>query len=123
MHPLRNHKSYVAAFGHRVSGIALILFLPFHFWLLGSALGGADELDSLLKYSELPLIKLAEWGLVMFLGLHLLFGIRILFLEFTDWPSFKSKEADKRAGHLVNLVVPATIFVLIIGFIFLIQAW
>ncbi|NKB77462.1 MAG: succinate dehydrogenase, cytochrome b556 subunit [Gammaproteobacteria bacterium] len=123
MHPLRNHKSYLASMGHRLSGIALTLFLPFHFLLLGSALEGASELNSLLAYSQLPLVKVAEWGLVMLLGLHLLFGVRVLFLEFTDWPTFVGREADRRQGHLVRVVVPSVICVLVLGFLFLIQAW
>jgi fumarate reductase subunit D len=113
MNPLRNHKSYLAAIGHRVSGIALALFLPFHFLLLGSALEGAQGLDRFLVYTDLSPVKVAEWGLVMMLSVHLFFGIRVLFLEFTRWPG--------HVNDLAGWVVPCSIAVLFVGTVFLIQ--
>jgi len=112
---MRNHKSYVASIGHRLSGIALALFLPIHFLLLGNAFGGAEGLDRFLIYTELPLLKIAEWGLVMFLALHLLFGLRVLLLEFTPWPS--------QTDNFTGWVVPSTVVVLLVGIIFLIQVY
>ncbi len=86
MQPLRSHESYLAFLGHRLSGLALAVFLPFHFLALGLALEGAERLDGFLTLAELPLVKVAEWGLVTLLTLHLCFGIRILALEFMRWP-------------------------------------
>ena len=36
----RNHPAWWAFLVHRLSGIALALFLPLHFWALGQALAG-----------------------------------------------------------------------------------
>ena len=113
MHPLRNHKSYIAAIGHRLSGLALAIFLPFHFLLLGTALEGAEGLNAALTYTDSPLVKLAEWGLVMLLALHLLFGLRVLTLEFTNWAN--------HAETLSNWVLPGIVTSLFVGAIFLIQ--
>ena len=69
---------------HRVSGIALALFLPAHFWVLGQGL----EMDGVLRWTEQPLVKVAEWGLVVLLAAHLGGGLRVLALEFLpllDW--------------------------------------
>jgi len=66
---------------HRVSGIALALFLPLHFWALSRAL----ELDAFLAWSEQPLVRLAEWGIVLALAAHLAGGLRVLALEFLPW--------------------------------------
>ena len=66
---------------HRLSGIALALFLPVHFWALGKGL----EMDSFLKWTEQPLVKFAEWGLVVLLAAHLGGGLRVLALEFLPW--------------------------------------
>ena len=38
---MRQHSSYWAFMVHRISGIALALFLPLHFWTLGNALQGS----------------------------------------------------------------------------------
>ena len=66
---------------HRLSGIALALFLPVHFWALGRGL----ELDSFLRWTEQPLVKFAEWGIVVLLAAHLGGGLRVLAIEFLDW--------------------------------------
>ena len=66
---------------HRLSGIALALFLPVHFWALGKGL----EMDAFLKWTEQPLVKFAEWGLVVLLAAHLGGGLRVLALEFLPW--------------------------------------
>jgi len=66
---------------HRLSGIALSLFLPLHFWALGNAL----QLDSFLAWTEQPLVKLGEWAIVLALAAHLGGGLRVLAIEFLDW--------------------------------------
>jgi fumarate reductase subunit D len=78
----RNHPAWWAFWVHRVSGLALALFLPVHFWMLGSALRGAAALDARLRLVDLPLAKFAEWGLVLLLAAHLAGGLRLLLVEF-----------------------------------------
>lgn len=73
--------SYYAALAHRLSGLALACFLPFHFLTLGLALEGAADLNAFLAYTDLPMVKLGEWGLVVLLTLHLLLGVRVLLIE------------------------------------------
>ena len=81
----RRHPGYAAFLVHRVSGVLLALFLPVHFLVLGLALEGAAALDSFLAWTEAPLVKLAEWGLVLLLGAHLTAGLRLLALELLPW--------------------------------------
>ena len=83
--PARNHPGYWAFLGHRLSGVALALFLPFHFLALGLALEGAAELDAFLAWSDIFVVKVAEWGLVVLLTIHLTFGLRLLVIEFLPW--------------------------------------
>lgn len=66
---------------HRVSGIALALFLPLHFWALSRAL----ELDAFLAWTQQPLVKLSEWGIVLALAAHFAGGLRVLALELLPW--------------------------------------
>ena len=42
----RNHPGHWAFIAHRLSGVALALFLPFHFLMLGLALDGAAAFDA-----------------------------------------------------------------------------
>ena len=81
----RAHPAYWAFLVHRLSGLALAVFLPLHFWALGHALGGAASLDGFLRFTEQPLVKFAEWGLVVLLSLHLAGGVRLLLIEFGAW--------------------------------------
>jgi len=81
----RNHVGFWAFVLHRASGIALALFLPLHFWALGQALQGGAALDRFLAWSDQPLVKFAETGLILLLGAHLTGGLRLLALEFLPW--------------------------------------
>lgn len=112
---LQTHKAYWAFIGHRVSGLALAVFLPVHFYVLGLALQGTDPLDRFLAISEIPLVKVAEWGLISLLTLHFCFGARLLFLEFFAWP-------DHRQARL-GWILGGVIVTLIIGLIFLLRVF
>ena len=81
----RRHPGYAAFLVHRVSGVLLALFLPAHFLVLGLALEDAAALDGFLRWTELLVVKLAEWGLVLLLTVHLAAGLRLLALELLPW--------------------------------------
>lgn len=94
----RGHAGFVAFVVHRVSGIALTLFLPLHFFALSSALNGAAALDGLLAWTAHPLVKAAETGLVLALAAHLGGGLRLLFAEFVAWRADGQKTAIAAAA-------------------------
>ena len=81
----RNHPAYWAFVVHRVSGVALALFLPLHFWALAHALEGEAKLDSFLRWTDHPLVKAGEIALVVLLAAHMAGGLRLLALEFLAW--------------------------------------
>ena len=81
----RNHPAWWAFIVHRVSGVALALFLPAHFLVMGLALRGEAALDGFLRWSEQPLVIGAEWILVILLAAHLAGGLRLLALELLPW--------------------------------------
>lgn len=76
---------WVAALVHRLSGLALAIFLPLHFLTLGLALHGDARLESFLRWSDQPLVKLAESGLVFLVLVHMFGGLRLLVIENLDW--------------------------------------
>ena len=66
--------------------IAVLLFPGGLFALaLGLALNGEEKLEGFLRWSDQPLVKLAESGLVFLLAVHLLGGLRVLVIENFDW--------------------------------------
>ena len=83
---------------HRVSGIALAIFLPLHFLTLGLAIDGEARLESFLRWSDQPLVKFAESGLVFLLMVHMLGGLRLLVIENLDWRDGQKQLATIAAG-------------------------
>lgn len=87
----RKNVLWLAALVHRLSGLALAIFLPLHFLALGLAIRGEASLEGFLRWSDQPLVKLAESGLVFLLMVHMLGGLRLLVIENLLW-SDKQKE-------------------------------
>lgn len=85
MTPHRQHSLWLAYALHRASGLVLALFLPAHFYVLSLALTRPQELDAFLHWSDHPLVKLAEFGLVFLLAVHMFGGLRLLAMEFLPW--------------------------------------
>lgn len=83
--PHRKHPLWLAYMLHRLSGLALGLFLPAHFYVLSLALTQPERLDGFLRFAENPLVKVAEFGLVFLLAVHFFGGLRLLALEFLPW--------------------------------------
>ncbi len=115
-HRARNHPAYWAFLTHRFSGVLLTLFLPLHFWALGSALHGEAKLESFLRWSDQPLVKFAEWALVLLLAAHMAGGVRLLMLEFLDWPDNTSEwQKTLLAGAAGVSLAVALLFLLNLG--------
>lgn len=101
--PHRKQPLWLAYMLHRVSGVALALFLPLHFYFLGLALTDTAALDAALHWTENPLAKIAEFGLVFLLSVHLFGGLRLLVLEFMPWQP-RQKTFAAVAGAFAFLV-------------------
>ena len=108
----RSHTAYIAFVVHRVSGVALTLFLPMHFLFMAQALHGEAALDRALVWTENPLVKLAEVGLVLALALHLAGGLRLLALEMLEWRDWQKNLAAVGAGAslLIALLFALQVF-------------
>ena len=76
---------WLAALVHRLSGLALAAFLPFHFLALGLAISGEARLEGFLRWTDQPLVKLSESVLLGLLVVHALGGLRLLALENLAW--------------------------------------
>ena len=99
----RNQATYWAFILHRVSGVVLALFLPVHFYMLSIAVTDAARFDGFVKWTEMPLVKFAETGLVVLLALHLTGGLRLLALEFLPWRDWQKSAVALACG--LSLIV------------------
>ena len=69
---------------HRLSGVALAVYLIPHFFSVNTARGGPAALDSELAGFATPLFAAAEYVLVLTVAFHLLNGLRIIAIDFLD---------------------------------------
>jgi fumarate reductase subunit D len=103
---------FIAALLHRLSGIALAIFLPLHFLALATALNGADAFDAMLAVMRQPIIVAAEFGLVVALATHLTLGLRVLAIEFLD---FREQTFAVLSACLAAVLAVGIIFILNAG--------
>jgi len=82
--PHRAHRAWLAFAVHRLSGLALALFLPLHFLALGLAVDQA-AFDGFLTWTRHPLLIASEIVLVAALVVHLLGGLCLLTQELLPW--------------------------------------
>jgi fumarate reductase subunit D len=103
---------WIAALVHRLSGLALAVFLPLHFLALGLAIRGEAQLEGFLRWTDQPLVKLAESGLVFLLVVHMLGGLRLLVIENLDWHDGQKQLATIAAGisAIVAFIFLARVF-------------
>ncbi len=106
-HSARRGAAYVAFLVHRLSGLALALFLPVHFWALAQALRAEAELEGFLRWTDSPTVKAAEWILVLLLAAHAGGGLRLLALEFLSWRDWQR-----------SLLAVAAAFTVVVGLAF-----
>lgn len=94
----RRHPLWFAYALHRTSGLGLALFLPVHFLVLSWALTRPGTLDGFLNWTDLAVVKLAEFGLVFLLAVHLFGGLRLIALEWLPWSDRQKTLATAAVG-------------------------
>ncbi|MGU9951584.1 MAG: succinate dehydrogenase, cytochrome b556 subunit [Gammaproteobacteria bacterium WSBS_2016_MAG_OTU1] len=66
---------------HRVSGVILLLALPFMLAALQCSIASQEGYDAVVDFAAHPLVKLCIWGAAWALFHHLCAGIRFLLLD------------------------------------------
>jgi fumarate reductase subunit D len=89
----RTSPLWLAALLHRLSGLVLAVFLPLHFLTLGLAIDGEARLESFLRWSDAPAVKLGEAMLMFLLAVHALGGLRLLAVENLAWHNRQKRNA------------------------------
>lgn len=105
----RTHPLWLAYLLHRLSGISLAFFLPVHFWILSLAIAEPEKLDGFLLLTQSGAMKLAEFGLVFLLAIHMFGGLRLLAMEWLPWSEHQKTLA---AGAAALSFLIATLFLL-----------
>ena len=92
---------------HRVTGIVLFLGAPFLFYLLDTALEGAQGFAVAKAILQAPLGKLALWLILAALGYHLLAGIKHLLMDFHVGDSIGGGKAGAWLSIVLALIAAA----------------
>ena len=109
----RAHPLWLAYALHRASGLGLALFLPIHFHTLSLAVTDRKALEGFLAFAELPLVKLAEFGLVFLLAVHLFGGLRLLALEWwSGAAAWTARQRTLAAAAVAGAFLVALLFLL-----------
>ena len=81
----RGREGQWAFYLHRISGVAVLLFLMLHVLEMSSSMFGPEWFNALLAFERNPVFGL---GLVLVAALvlyHALNGLRIILMDFTSW--------------------------------------
>ncbi len=68
----------------RISGLALVLYLFMHIWVIGSANSGQAAFNARIASVSTPIFKLFEVALLAAVVYHALDGIRLLLIHYFD---------------------------------------
>ena len=88
---------------HRLSGVAVLLFLLLHILDTGLVLFGPEIYDKVVKIYVHPLFRVGEVGLAAAVIFHALNGIRITALDF--WPELSGRHRELFYGVVALFVV------------------
>lgn len=90
---------------HRISGVALILFLPLFLWGLSQITGTPEDYHDFLELLRSPVIVGLYWlGIVAFIY-HLLAGIRHLIMDIGFLENLKSARISASVLLIVFIVL------------------
>jgi len=88
---------------HRLSGIAIVLYLVLHVWGLKS-LSDRDAFNELIASYHAPIYKFGEFMLLVAIAYHALNGLRIVLIDFLGW-SPNHKKLFWTLGAVAALII------------------
>lgn len=80
---------FVSFLFRRVSGVALVLYLFMHIWVIGSANGGPAAFDARMAMVQAPLFRFLEVALLVAVVYHGFDGIRLLIVHWFDVTEYR----------------------------------
>ena len=96
---------------HRITGVAVILFLFVHIANTALVAFGEDTYNKVVKSYHNPLIRLLEMGLAGAVLFHALNGLRIILIDFVPRMADFHKQLFRIVvGLYIMLMVPAMFF-------------
>lgn len=76
---------------HRITGLGVLLFLFIHIADIYIIRYGAEAFDDLLFIYKATPFRILEIGLVAAVYYHAINGLRVIFIDFSDWAADRQK--------------------------------
>ncbi len=73
----------------RLTGVALVIYLLLHIWVIGGINGGADTFNDRMEFLGKPVFRLLEIGLLAAVIYHGIEGIRLLMVHYLDVTDYR----------------------------------
>ncbi len=80
---------FISFFLRRFTGVALVLYLFMHIWVIGSANSGPEVFNARLDAVQAPVFKLLEILLLAAVVYHAFDGIRLLIVHYFDVTNYR----------------------------------
>ena len=80
---------FISFFLRRLTGIALVIYLLMHLWVIGGINSGAATFDDRMEFLGKPLFRLAEIALLAAVIYHGIDGIRLLIVHYFDVTEYR----------------------------------
>lgn len=90
---------------HRVTGVALVLFLFIHIWTLSAVFQGPEAFNKAVSKFNNPMGHLMEYALLLAVILHLLNGLRITLIDLFDLTEIQGRLLWGSLGIFVVVAV------------------
>ena len=97
----------------RISGVALVLYLFLHMWIMGSITQGPEVFDARLNIVQTPVFKLLEIALLAAVVYHGLDGVRLLMVNWFKVTEYRKSLFYAAFALSVLLVIAGGIPILI----------
>jgi succinate dehydrogenase / fumarate reductase cytochrome b subunit len=73
----------------RITGVALVLYLLLHIWVIGGINSGADTFNSRMEFLGKPFFRVLEIGLLAAVVYHGIDGIRLLMVHYLNVTEYR----------------------------------
>ena len=93
----------VAFWIHRITGVAVTIFLFLHIWTLSAVFRGKDAYDYAISKFDTKLGYIFQYVLLLAVAIHLLNGIRIIITDF--WSLTRSQKKLLWTSLYVFLII------------------
>jgi succinate dehydrogenase cytochrome b556 subunit len=104
---------FISFFLRRFTGVALVLYLFVHMWVIGSVNSGPAAFDARLNLVQTPFFKIAEIALLAAVVYHAFDGLRLIIVHYFEVTEYRKSLFYATFAVSVILVIAGGIPILL----------